>query len=164
MRGHGRRRGERNGFGPRPRRIRRFLEPALLLALHCHPTHGYGLGERLRELGLEEYPTDISTIYRILYDLEERGMVTSGEDATASAGPPRRVYALTTAGDELLRSWIAELQETDRLLHRFLEAYAQHEAEHCAEGTPYETRCPDQAEQAPPSQPIDTTTFTEEDS
>ncbi len=57
--------------------------------------------------------TDISTIYRILYDLEERGMVTSDEDAAASVGrragvcPHRR-------RDELLRSWIGELQQPDR--------------------------------------------------
>jgi DNA-binding PadR family transcriptional regulator len=139
------------------------LEPALLLALHCHPTHGYGLGERLRELGLEEYPTDISTIYRILYDLEERGMVTSDEDAAASAGPPRRVYALTAAGDELLRSWIGELQQTDRLLHRFLDAYARHEAEHCADGTPFEVRCPDRASEVPPASPIADNDSMEED-
>jgi DNA-binding PadR family transcriptional regulator len=104
----------------------------LLLALHCHPTHGYGLGERLCALGLEEYPSDISTVYRILYDLEARGMVTSSEDTAASAGPPRRVYALTTAGDELLHSWVDELRATDRLLHRFLGAYDEHEAEHMA--------------------------------
>jgi len=87
--------GRRSAQGKRPRRIRRFLEPALLLLLHSGPNHGYGLVEGLRNLGLESYPTDISAVYRILYDLEAKGLLTSGQSADESAGPPRRVYALT---------------------------------------------------------------------
>ena len=113
-----------------PRRIRRFVEPALLLLLHCTPTHGYALIEGLTRLGLESYPTDISAIYRILYDLEAKGMLVSSQDARPSAGPPRRVYTLTEAGDAYLRAWVEELRATDQLLHRFLEAYDQHHQLH----------------------------------
>ena len=114
----------------RPRRIRRFLEPALLLLLHWAPTHGYGLLEGLARLGLESYPADISAIYRILYDLEAKGMVSSTPDVGPSAGPPRRVYALTEAGEAYLRALVEELRATDQLLHRFLEAYDQHQQAH----------------------------------
>lgn len=123
----------RHGFGgARPRRIRRFVEPALLLLLHGNPTHGYGLLEGLRQLGLEEYPVDISAIYRILYDLEANGMVVSRQDAAPSAGPPRRVYALTGLGDAYLSAWVEDLRLTDRLLHRFFEAYDAHQVLHRA--------------------------------
>ncbi len=113
-----------------PRRIRRFIEPALLLLLHCNPTHGYGLVEGLRQLGLESYPTDISAIYRALNDLEARGMLVSRQDAEQSAGPPRRVYELTESGDQYLRAWVEELRATDRLLHHFMDAYDQHRQQH----------------------------------
>jgi poly-beta-hydroxybutyrate-responsive repressor len=116
----------------RPRRIRRFIEPALLLLLHGSPTHGYGLIEGLRDLGLESYPVDPSAVYRILYDLEAKGMLVSEQDAEQSAGPPRRVYALTEAGDAYLRAWVEELRATDRMLHRFLDAYGAHQREHAA--------------------------------
>jgi len=134
-RGHGRGGGGGRGYchGVRPRRIRRFLEPALLLLLHCNPTHGYALAERLQELGMDSYPTDISTIYRILNDLEAAGMLVSQLDAEQTAGPPRRVYALTPEGDAYLRSWVQELHETDRLLHRFLDAYRAHERVHAGD-------------------------------
>lgn len=114
------------GDGIQPRRISRFLEPALLLLLHRQPSHGYALIEGLDKLGMEAYPADVSAIYRILYDLENAGMITSTRETEQTAGPPRRVYALTEQGEAHLAAWVQELQETDRLLHRFLEAYHEH--------------------------------------
>jgi len=118
------------GARPQPRRIRRFLEPALLLQLHDQPRHGYALIEGLDDLGMESYPADVSAIYRLLYGLEESGMITSSRDAEETGGAPRRVYALTPEGEAYLTDWVAELGETDRLLHRFLEAYQSHMREH----------------------------------
>jgi PadR family transcriptional regulator PadR len=119
------RRGQCMG-GVQPRRIRRFIEPALLLLLHSRPMHGYALLEGLDRLGFDTYPADPSTVYRILRDLEEAGMIESEWDADETAGPPRRVYRLAAAGDAYLRDWVAELRATDHLLHRFLEAYEDH--------------------------------------
>jgi PadR family transcriptional regulator PadR len=118
-------RGGRGG-GPCPRRIRRFIEPALLLLLHIDSGHGYNLVERLGELGLEDYPVDPSVVYRTLRQLERAGMITSDWDVGGAAGPPRRVYRLTEAGTRYLATWVADLRETDRVLHRFLGAYDEH--------------------------------------
>ena len=114
------------GNGIQPRRISRFLEPALLLLLHRRAAHGYALIEGLDQLGMEAYPADVSAIYRILYDLEDAGMITSTRETEQTAGPPRRVYALTEQGEAYLAAWVQELEETDRLLHRFLDAYREH--------------------------------------
>ncbi len=119
--------------GPRPRRIQRFLEPVVLLALHSAPAHGYGLLEELRALGLEDYPADISAIYRALNSLEEAGMLTSRQESAESGGPPRRVYALTPQGDEYLRAWAEDLRETARLLNRYIAAYDAHRQSHAAD-------------------------------
>ena len=118
------------GNGIQPRRISRFLEPALLLLIHDKPTHGYALIEGLDKLGMEAYPADVSAIYRILYDLQDAGMVTSSRESEETAGPPRRVYALTEAGETYLAAWVQELHETDRLLHHFLETYEAHVQQH----------------------------------
>ncbi|MDH7488166.1 MAG: helix-turn-helix transcriptional regulator [Anaerolineae bacterium] len=115
-----------DGDEVRPRRIRRFIEPAVLLLLHDRPTHGYGLLEGLAKLGLDAYPTDQSVVYRILRDLEQAGMIASEWETEETAGPPRRVYRLTDAGDEHLKAWVEELRATDRILHRFLDAYDHH--------------------------------------
>ena len=112
--------------GIQPRRISRFLEPALLLLLHRQASHGYAFIEGLEQLGMEAYPADVSAIYRILHSLEDAGMITSTRETEQTAGPPRRVYELTEEGQIYLTAWVQELQETDRLLHRFLDAYEEH--------------------------------------
>ena len=119
-----RRRGRGRG-GVSPRRISRFVEPALLLLVRRSPMHGYGLIEGLRSLGFEEYPVDVSAIYRTLRSLEASEMVHSDWDLEVTAGPPRRVYKITPQGEAYLASWVQELRATDRVLHAFFEAYAE---------------------------------------
>lgn len=118
-----RRRGRRGDAYPR--RIARFVEPALLLLLRQSPRHGYGLMESLRELGFEDYPVDFSAVYRTLRSLEEAGMVSSDWDLEVSAGPPRRVYTITSEGEDHLAQWVDDLRATDKVLHAFLEAYVK---------------------------------------
>jgi PadR family transcriptional regulator PadR len=113
--------GGRRG-GPCSRRIYRFVEPCLLLLLHRDRTHGYDLMEGLKEFGFAENPVDSSVVYRTLRAMEAAGLVTSIWDTTG-IGPPRRVYRVTAEGDHYLAQWVADLRETDRVLHSFLEAY-----------------------------------------
>jgi PadR family transcriptional regulator PadR len=113
------------GGGPCPTPIYRFVEPCLLLLLHRSSSHGYSLQDELKEFGFEEAPIDPSMVYRALREMEERGLVTSAWD-TEGSGPPRRVYRLTAQGDQYLAHWVADLRETDRVLHRFFAAYDKH--------------------------------------
>ena len=107
------------------RRINRFLEPCLLLLLHGAESYGYELLENLQKFGFNENPADSSTIYRILRSLESRGFVTS-RWAEGDSGPARRVYSLSPAGDGYLQVWVGDLEETDRILHRFFNEYRNH--------------------------------------
>jgi len=114
------RRGGRGGGGPTP--ILGVIEPALLLLLRKGPTHGYGLISSLPEVGLGNYPIDPSTIYRVLRDLEARGLVVSRWDSEVTSGPPRRVYELT-ACEAYLAQWMNDLHATHRVLSRLLGVY-----------------------------------------
>lgn len=123
-------RGTRHGWrrgraGPCPTPIYRFVEPCLLLLLHRGFSHGYSLLEELKEFGFAEAPVDPSVVYRALRDMEAQGLVTSAWDTTGP-GPPRRVYQLTAQGDQRLARWVADLRETDRVLHSFFAAYDEH--------------------------------------
>jgi PadR family transcriptional regulator PadR len=112
---------------PCPRRLRRFLEPCLLLVLHKHDAHGYELAEAVKVFGFaERNPVDASLIYRTLRWLEENGMVISRWDTESSAGPARRVYHLADSGDRYLAAWMADLEETVRLLQGFVAEYRLH--------------------------------------
>lgn len=106
------------------RRMVRFLEPTLLLLLHRGPAHGYTLLERLGEFGLAGL--NPSVIYRALRDMEERGWVVSFWDEEQTQGPPRRVYRLTSIGDQALRLWTQDLEETRELIDRLLGSYRRH--------------------------------------
>ena len=108
--------------GTCPRRITRFVEPCLLLLLHRDQTHGYDLLEGLKEFSVNQMTVDSSVVYRTLRDMEEAGLVVSAWE-TAGSGPPRRVYSVTSRGDEYLARWVEDLRETDRVLHAFLDAY-----------------------------------------
>jgi PadR family transcriptional regulator PadR len=133
---HGRRR-RQNGQEEEacPRRIHRFLEPCLLLLLHCNEIHGYELLDNLHPFGFAQNPVDLSTVYRLLRSLEDEGFITSRWD-TSNAGPARRLYRLTEEGDLCLAWWVEELRETDRVLHSFLDTYHSHMAAHRGEGKP----------------------------
>ena len=122
--------------GPRPRsrrhhhgrwrvlaRVERFAEPALLLLLRERPAHGYDLLERLPEL-TGEARVEMGNLYRLLRGLEEEGLVSSEWDAS-SAGPAKRRYALTPAGERLLDHWAEALHRSQERTARFLERYEE---------------------------------------
>lgn len=120
MRGRGRGRRGR-GCG---RRASGMLESALLLLLHRDAAHGYTLLEQLEEFDLGG--VDPSAIYRVLRDMEAREWVTSTWDEEQSQGPPRRVYRITTLGNEVLAAWIQDLDETQKTIDRLVVAYRIH--------------------------------------
>ena len=126
--GHHRRRDGRSDEAC-PRRIERFVEPCLLLLLHCNEAHGYELMEGLKPFGFEQNPVDLSSVYRMLRGLEEQGFVTSRWD-TDSSGPARRLYRMTEEGDQYLAWWVDDLCETGRVLRCFLETYDRHMERH----------------------------------
>ena len=128
-RGQRRWRGGHHSDEASPRRIHRFIEPCLMLLLHCNEAHGYELLEGLGQFGFYQNPVDSSTVYRILRRLEGRGFVSSRWD-TGSAGPARRLYHITDEGDRYLAWWVDDLRETDRVLHHFLRTYDTHMEEH----------------------------------
>jgi PadR family transcriptional regulator PadR len=101
-----------------------MLEPALLLLLHYGPAHGYTLLEQLGEFGLGDL--NPSAVYRMLRDMEAKDWVTSIWDEEQSQGPPRRVYRITALGDEMLATWVQDLEETRKKIDYLLGVYHRH--------------------------------------
>lgn len=99
-----------------------FLRPCILLLLKEKEGHGYNLLERLAEF---EIPSiDPGGVYRALRILEREGLVTSWWE-TSIAGPARRTYALTQAGELWLNAQADTLHATRWILERFLLRYGQ---------------------------------------
>lgn len=99
---------------------RNFLRPCLLLLLKEHPDHGYDLLERLRPLGVSD--GDPGGVYRTLRSLEGAGLIRS-DWSTSGSGPARRVYRLTTAGEQQLCEWVRALEDSRRMVDRYLNRY-----------------------------------------
>ena len=119
MRGHGRR---NRSLGRR--RGRNLLRPTLLFLMHQRPAHGYDLLERLRSFGVEDI--DPSLIYRALRDMEKEGYIQSTWDEEKTQGPPRRVYTLTSEGDNSLQYHLEDLRTTRGRIDQLLQAYTLH--------------------------------------
>ncbi len=96
-----------------------LLEPALLILLKERPRHGYTLLSDLENLGMGTLHP--SVVYRLLRDMEELEWVWSDWDSDQTQGPPRRIYSLSAAGEELLQNWKQELETNQTLIGLLLE-------------------------------------------
>lgn len=76
--------------------------PMLVLQmLHVQPDSGYGLMQRIGELG-GIFPVNPNTVYPLLRRLEERGFISGEIDETTKRGTT--VYRITADGEDRLQS------------------------------------------------------------
>ena len=111
--GRGRGRGRRQMF---------FLQSCLLVLLHREPGYGYSLMNDLQEFGFQPDHIDISIIYRALHNLEADGLVSDSWD-NSSLGPQRRVYTITSQGEDVLAEWIQNLRQRRKEIEALEAAY-----------------------------------------
>ena len=88
----------------------KLVQPAILVILAEGPLHGYAIAERIRAMPMFGGGTpDISGVYRFLKTMEGKGLVSSSWDFS-DAGPAKKAYRLTDAGERCLRLWIKTLE------------------------------------------------------
>ncbi len=104
---------------------RHALQAWTLLLLHQGPACGYQLIKRLEERG---WRTSAPRLYRLLHELEQRGLVRSDWAPSSRAGPERRVYTLTSKGSRQLHHDALILQRHCESLQRFFTDYADAQA------------------------------------
>ena len=93
------------------RTLDKLTHPAVLVVLSTGPLHGYRLVERLSELPMfGGQKPDPSGVYRALKTMETKNLVASTW-TPSDAGPAKRSYQLTPAGERCLQQWITTLQE-----------------------------------------------------
>lgn len=94
-----------------------MLMAHLLALLKDWSGYGYELAQRLEEAGFSRYNS--GSLYRTLRQMEGLGLISSFWD-TSAAGPARRMYSLTKAGQLFLDNWIAMLDFHRRALDIYL--------------------------------------------
>ncbi len=105
----------------------RFVEPIVLLLLKLNDrSTGYDLTARLQQHALTDSAIEKGAVYRVLRQLEKNGNVKS-EWETGRAGPARRLYRLTPAGERHLDEWAAVLDHLSKSMKQFArDAKASH--------------------------------------
>lgn len=99
---------------------RNWLVPVLLLMLREWNSYGYELMEKMAAFGLAAM--NPGTIYRTLRQMEKDGVISSAWD-TSAAGPARRIYSITAAGEAYLKYWAESLDQYQRMMNTFFRLY-----------------------------------------
>jgi PadR family transcriptional regulator, regulatory protein PadR len=99
---------------------RNWIVPVLLLMLRQWSSYGYELMERMSTFGLSTM--NPGTFYRTLRQMEKDGMVSSTWD-TSAAGPAKRRYSITEAGEAYLKFWAQSLDQYQKMMNTFFRLY-----------------------------------------
>lgn len=97
-----------------------WLQPVLLLMLREWSSYGYELMEKMTAFGLAAM--NPGTVYRTLRQMEKDGIISSNWD-TSTAGPARRVYSITEAGETYLKYWADSLDHYQKMMNTFFQMY-----------------------------------------
>lgn len=98
--------------------VTRFIEPVVLRILNeKKQSYGYEIAECLPQYALTDATIEGAALYRTLRTLEANGYVSSSW--RAGAGPARRNYSLTPAGERHLREWTDLLHALGRAMTEF---------------------------------------------
>ena len=97
-----------------------WLQPVLLLMLREWSSYGYELMEKMTTFGLAAM--NPGTVYRTLRQMEKDGIISSSWD-TSTAGPARRVYSITEAGETYLKYWADSLDHYQKMMNTFFQMY-----------------------------------------
>ena len=109
--------------------LARLIQPAAMAVMAERPLHGYELVQRLQRMRMFRVRRpDPAGVYRLLKDMERRGLVVSGWELSDS-GPAKRRFELTADGRECLARWTRTLADYRSAIANLLE-FARKSAPH----------------------------------
>jgi len=95
------------------------LEYAILGLLSWKPFNGYELKKVFAESPIYYWSGNNNQIYRTLLSLFEDGLVTRTIEEQENL-PPKKMYSLTAAGQQMLDNWLRLAPELPQRKHAFL--------------------------------------------
>ncbi len=102
------------------RHLYRFVEPVILFLLKTKgQAYGYDLAGEVRKHAFTDAAIERAALYRTLRQLEDNGLVSSDWSVQPS-GPARRIYSLTSAGEQHLEQWAGLLTDLSGAMVRFV--------------------------------------------
>ena len=90
--------------------LTRFVQPIILFLLAESPDHGYELIQKIARTELwQDSPPDPAGVYRVLRDMEKRGLISSDVTPDSRAGIGKRVFSITDEGRVCMANWAETL-------------------------------------------------------
>jgi len=102
---------------------RGWIQFLILRTLYDRPTHGYELLKAIEERSGGRHRLETGSIYTLLRRMERRGLLVSEWEHSETAGPDRRVYKVTKAGKEALRSGLESIAKRKNLMDDLTDFY-----------------------------------------
>ena len=99
----------------------------ILLSLATGPKHGYGVMQDVEGLSEHRISLSTSTLYSALRRLLDRGLIAgvpSDPDQPPTPGLPRKLYALSKFGHQVLEADMRRLEHRLQAARRLIEAEA----------------------------------------
>jgi len=97
------------------------LDMLVLKTLSLGPMHGFGIGQRIRQLAEDMLTVEEGTLYPALYRIEERGWIKS-EWGVSENNRRARFYKLTRAGRKQLQVEESNWEYLSVAVRKILEA------------------------------------------
>jgi len=93
------------------------IKYTILGLLHYRDLHGYRIKEVIEEHFGHMWTINYGQIYPNLKKLRAEGLISMAEEVRrGEKGPPRKRYAITAAGKEAFRDWLAQSPEGSMIL------------------------------------------------
>ena len=93
------------------------IKYTILGLLHYRDLHGYRIKEVIEEHFGHMWTINYGQIYPNLKKLRTEGLISMEEEVRmGEKGPPRKRYAITAAGKEAFRDWLAQSPEGSMIL------------------------------------------------
>ena len=97
------------------------LDMLVLKALSLGPMHGYGIGQRIRQLAGEMLQVEEGTLYPALYRIEGRGWIES-EWGVSENNRRARFYRLTKSGRKQLAVEESQWEHLSVAINKVMQA------------------------------------------
>ena len=97
------------------------LDMLVLKALSLGPMHGYGIGQRIRQLAEEMLQVEEGTLYPALYRIEEHGWIES-EWGLSENNRRARFYRLTKSGRKQLSTEESQWNHLSLAISKIMQA------------------------------------------
>ena len=104
------------------KKVERYIQPSILMILKEKTSYGYELIQNIGQFEFVQGNAPPGMIYRHLREMEDLGLVVS-EWKTDEGGPAKRIYRLTSEGDEVLSFWIDYLERQAKKILAFIDTY-----------------------------------------